>query len=142
MNRKYPFSVTFIPKNAASTVSDSETAETTETADASGKEWVSSLVYEEPKLVVWNDATGTKEVIEQGGKYVMQEGDTIGIYCPKNYFLYNVFPMDFAEGLRAVATVGVIEYNLPSESQDINLEAELMNPQQEFERYNYVITTP
>ena len=119
-----------------------EETEVTQTIELSGEAWVSTLEYEEPKLVVWNDETGTKEVIEQGGKYVMQEGDTIGIYCPKNYFLYNVFPMDFAEGLRAVATVGVIEYNLPSESQDINLEAELMNPQQEFERYNYVITTP
>ena len=139
---EYPFSVTLISENAASTVSDSETAETTQTTEVSGKEWVSSLEYAEPKLVVWNDETGTKEVIELGGKYVMQQGDILGMYCPEDYFLFNVFPIEFAGELAIVSDVVVIEYNLPSESQEINLEVELMNPQQEFVTYNYVITTP
>ena len=135
----YPFSVTFIPENDTATVSDSETTQTTE---ASGKEWVSSLEYEEPKLVVWNDEIGTKEVIEQGGKYIMQQGDTFGMYCPEGYFLYNTFPLDVATGTIVVSNVVVIEFNLPSESQDINLEAEVLNPQDEFVTYSYVITTP
>lgn len=100
------------------------------------------MEYEEPKLVVWNDETGTKEVIEQGGKYIMQQGDTFGMYCPEGYFLYNTFPLDVATGTIVVSNVVVIEFNLPSESQDINLEAEVLNPQDEFVTYSYVITTP
>ena len=137
--KEYELSLTIVPENATSTVSDSEIIQTTE---LSGEAWASTLEYEEPKLVVWNDETGTKEVIELGGKYVMQEGDTIGIYCPIGYGLFNVFPIDVATSTIVVSDVVVIEFNLPSESQEINLEAEILNPQDEFVRYNYVITTP
>lgn len=139
---EYPFSVTFIPENATSTASDSETSQTTQTTELSGEAWVNTLEYDEPKLVVWNDETGTKEVIEQGGKYNMTQGDTLGIYCPEGYFLYNTFPVDCVSVTNIVARVGILEFNLTSESQNINLEAEILNPQNEFTIYDYVITTP
>lgn len=135
--KDYSFIVTLISENAIATA-----AEVSESTEVSGKDWASSLNYEEPKLLVWNDETGTKEVIENGGKYVMQQGDVLGVYHPAEYYVFTVSPVDFTGGLTDFPKVTVMEYQLPSESQDINLEIEVMNPQQEFMTYNYVITTP
>ena len=132
----YPFSVTFIPENATTTVSESETTE------VSGKDWANSLEYDEPKLVAWNDETGTKEVIEQGGKYVMQQGDILGVYYPTGYFVVTALPYDFFEGFTILSKVCIMDYKLPSESQDINLEVEVLNEQSESGTYNFIITTP
>lgn len=131
---EYPFSVTLISENATATVS--------ETTEVSGKDWANSLEYDEPKLVAWNDETGTKEVIEQGEKYVMQQGDILGVYYPTGYFVVTALPYDFFQGFTVLSKVCIMDYKLPSESQDINLEVEVLNEQSESGIYNYVITTP
>lgn len=134
---EYEASVVLVSENATATA-----AEVSESTEVSGKDWANSLEYEEPKLVAWNDATGTKEVIEQGGKYVMKQGDVLGVYHPTEYYVFTVSPVDFAGGLTDFPKVTVMEYQLPSESQDINLEVEVMKGNDEFITFNYVVTTP
>ena len=134
---EYPFSVTLISESAASSV-----AEESESTDMSGKDWASSLNYEEPKLIAWNDETGTREVIENGGQYNMQQGDVLAVYYPTGYFVFNASPVDFSGGLTMLDNFVRMEYILPSESKVINLEVEILNPQDELENFNYVITTP
>lgn len=133
---EYPFSVTLISENATATISESETTE------VSGKDWANSLEYDEPKLVAWNDETGTKEVIEQGGKYVMQQGDILGVYYPTGYFVVTALPYDFFQGFTVLSKVCIMDCKLPSESQDINLEVEVLNEKSESGTYNFIITTP
>ena len=108
----------------------------------SGKDWANSLEYDEPMLVAWNDETGTKEVIEQGEKYVMQQGDILGVYYPTGYFVVTAWPYDFFESFTVLSKVAIMDYNLPSEAQDINLEVEVLNEQSESGIYNYTLTTP
>lgn len=133
---EYPFSVILISENATTTISESETTE------VSGKDWANSLEYDEPKLVAWNDETGTKEVIEQGGKYVMQQDDILGVYYPTGYFVVTALPYDFFQGFTVLSKVCIMDYKLPSEAQDINLEVEVLNEKSESGTYNFIITTP
>ena len=134
---EYELSLIVVSENATAT-----TADVSESTEVSGKDWANSLEYEEPKLVAWNDATGTKEVIEQGGKYVMQQGDILGVYYPTGYFVVTALPYDFFESFTVLSKVCIMDCKLPSESQDINLEVEVLNEQSESGIYNYVITTP
>ena len=133
---EYELSLIIMSENATATVSDSETTE------VSGKDWANSLEYDEPKLVAWNDETGTKEVIEQGGKYVMQQGDILGVYYPTGYFVVTALPYDFFQGFTVLSKVCIMDYKLPSEAQDINLEVEVLNEKSESGTYNFIITTP
>ncbi len=131
---EYPFSFLLISEGAP--ISTAEKV-------LSGKEWAISLEYDEPKLVAWNDKTETREVIDNGGTYVMQEGDILGVYHPEEYYIFNVSSeFDFASALTNIAKVTIIEYQLPSESQDIHLEVEVMDENDEFITFNFVVTTP
>lgn len=54
-----------------------------------GKEWVETFegVVEEPLLVVFNDETNKKAIIEDGEKVKYEEGDTFGVFVPKTTML-------------------------------------------------------
>ena len=54
-----------------------------------GKEWVETFegVIEEPLLVVFNDETNKKAIIEDGEKVKYEEGDTFGVFVPKTTML-------------------------------------------------------
>ena len=134
---EYELGLIIVSENAIAIASEGS-----EITDMSGKDWASSLNYEEPKLIAWNDETGTREIIENSGKYVMQQGDVLAIYYPTGYFVFNASPVDFSGGLTMMGNFVRMEYILPSESKEINLEVVILNPQDELENFNYVITTP
>lgn len=51
-----------------------------------GAEWIESFygIMEEPKVIVFSDETGRKEIIENGDRvYFNPDEDTIGIYLPE-----------------------------------------------------------
>ena len=54
-----------------------------------GKEWVETFegVIEEPLLVVFNDETNKKAIIEDGEEVKYEEGDTFGVFIPKTTML-------------------------------------------------------
>ncbi len=54
----------------------------------SGMEWVQSLGYDEPKMVVWNDTTGLRKELEEGEEYQLAEGDEVAMYVPDTYIFY------------------------------------------------------
>ena len=136
-DEKYELSLTIGAENATSTVSAG-----LESTDMSGKDWASSMNYEEPKLLAWNDETGTKEVIDEGGQYNMSQGDVLAIYCPTGYFVTTGSPIEFVPGYTVINNFFRIEYVLPSESQTVDLEVEVMDPEQEFITLNFTVNTP
>ena len=52
-----------------------------------GENWLSSLDYDEPKLVFFNDETGVNTVVEDGETYQMQPGEQMVVYIPEGYML-------------------------------------------------------
>lgn len=54
-----------------------------------GREWVETFkgVIEEPLLVVFNDETNKKAIIEDGEEVKYEEGDTFGVFVPKTTML-------------------------------------------------------
>lgn len=134
---EYTLGVTLISESATTSVD-----EVSESTDMSGKEWANSLEYEEPKLIAWNDETGTREVIENGGQYNMQHGDVLAVYHPSGYFVSNALPIDFGEELLSLGKCTVILGINLDEYRVVELEVEVMNPEDEFETFNYVVTTP
>lgn len=133
---EYPFSVTLISESAANSTTASEPT-------LSGKEWAATLEYEEPKLIAWNDETGTREVIDNGGSYKMQSGDVLGIYHGEKYVPSSTDPFEFCEGFNAGLTYSMMICNLPEESQTINLGLEFYDKEAEdFFTYYFMITTP
>lgn len=133
----YSFSVTLVSENSTATASEGS-----ESNEMSGKDWASGLSYEEPKLLVWNDEIGTKEIIENGGQYTMNQGDVLAIHCPAEHYVTTGTPIEFAKGVTLGSNFWKLDYVLPSESQEINLEIGVLNPDGEMENLNYVITTP
>ena len=49
-----------------------------------GMEWIETFkgVIDEPKFVVYNDATNRKVIVENGGEVEIFEGDILAIYAP------------------------------------------------------------
>lgn len=136
---EYPFSITLISESAA----DSASASTSEDT-LSGKEWAATLEYDEPKLIVWNDEMGTKEVIDEGGTYQMQEGDVLGLYHGADYRPFTTEPYEFCEEFVMGMNFTIMEgCNLPEESQTINLGVEFHDVEVgDFFTYYFTITTP
>lgn len=122
---------------------DSASASTLEDT-LSGKEWAATLEYDEPKLIVWNDETGTKEVIDNGGEYQMQEGDVLGLYHGADYRPFTTEPYEFCEGFVMGMNFTIMEgCNLPEESQTIDLGIEFSDVETgDFFTYYFIITTP
>ncbi|MBO5337671.1 MAG: hypothetical protein J6A94_11140 [Lachnospiraceae bacterium] len=52
-----------------------------------GKEWVHTFVgiIDEPKLVVFNDETNKKVIVEHQQEFEFGEGDRMAFYMPKGY---------------------------------------------------------
>ena len=118
----YEFNVTLISEGAE----DSASTNTEETL--SGKDWAFTLEFDEPKLIVWNDETGTREVIDEGGTYQMQEGDVLGIYSGDEFLPYvSTEPSEFCTGVNMGSPFSIIEYALQGNAQTIHLEIELYN---------------
>ena len=135
---EYTFSVTLISEGA-----EDNGVETNTEDNLIGKEWAATLEYDEPKLIVWNDETNTKEVIDNGGSYQMQSGDMLGIYHSEKYFPVRTDPIEFCEGFNAGLPYSMMICNLPEESQTINLGLELLDMESEnFVTYYFTITTP
>ena len=134
---EYTFSVTLISESATSSVEDE-----VESADISGKEWAATLEYDEPKLIAWNDETGTREVVENGGQYNMQHGDVLAVYHPENYYVFNVLPIDFGGALVSLPKCAVISDINLDEQRVVELEVEILNPKDELENYRFVVATP
>lgn len=134
---EYPFSITLISESAANSASASEDT-------PSGKEWAATLEYDEPKLIVWNDETGTKEVIDNGGEYQMQEGDMLGLYHGNNYRPFTTEPYEFCEGFVMGMNFTIMEgCSILEESQTIDLGVEFSDLETgDFFTYYFTITTP
>ncbi len=57
-------------------------------SDLSGEEWVETFigVIEEPKVVIYNDETGRKEIVEEGLTVTFNpDKDTFVLYLPEEY---------------------------------------------------------
>ena len=134
---QHTLSVILVSENSTDTASEGS-----ESNEMSGKDWASGLSYEEPKLLVWNDEIGTKEIIENGGQYTMNQGDVLAIHCPAEHYVTTGAPIEFAKGVTLGSNFWKLDYVLPSESQEINLEIGVLNPDGEMENLSYVITTP
>lgn len=94
-------------------------------------------------MIVWNDETGTREVIDNGGSYQVQEGDMLGLYHGTNCQPVSTEPYEFCAGFNAGMTFSIMEYNLPEESQTINLGVEFYDVEAgDFFTYYFTITTP
>ncbi len=62
-------------------------------SDLSGEEWINTFVgiIDEPKVVVYNDETGRKEIIEEGAKVIFNpEVDVLALYLPEGYKYANL----------------------------------------------------
>lgn len=70
-----------------SLVSSGTAITSSETVDASlpGLQWTMKLGLDTPKIVVYNDTTGFKQILDEGATYQMCEGDELAIYLPENY---------------------------------------------------------
>ena len=135
---EYTFSVTLISEGV-----EDKGVETNGEENLIGRDWAATLEYDEPKLIVWNDETNTKEVIDNGGSYQMQSGDMLGIYHSEKYFPVRTDPIEFCEGFNAGLPYSMMICNLPEESQTINLGLELLDMESEnFVTYYFTITTP
>lgn len=61
-------------------------------SDLEGAQWIKTFkdVICEPKVVVFNDATGRKEIVEEGQKVTINpDEDVIAIYLPEGYKFAN-----------------------------------------------------
>lgn len=58
---------------------------TTVDEDIPGFYWAGDLGYDTSKIVVWNDAKGFKQVLDEGATYQLCEGDELAVYLPENY---------------------------------------------------------
>lgn len=132
----YEFNVTLISEGAEGTDDDQT---------LSGKDWAFTLEFDEPKLIVWNDGTGTREVIDEGGEYHMQKGDVIGVYNGDKMIPAGGEPVGFITASNVGGLFSTFEYTLPETSQKINLEIEFINMETfeyEEDTFNCVIITP
>lgn len=51
-----------------------------------GIDWVMSLGYDSPKMVVYNDTTGLRKELEEGEEYQLSEGDVVAMYKPDHWY--------------------------------------------------------
>ena len=119
---------------------DGENEEVTET----GEDWANTLSFEEPKLLVWNDETGTREVIDENGEYTLKEGDKLALYTPENYeFNYAGSPdsYDFVSSLDD-GKVTKVGYKLPNESMKLILYQNILDAEGGERGVDYTIITP
>lgn len=135
----YSFNVILISESVSLSEEKSED-------DISGKEWAFTLEFDEPKLIVWNDETGTKEVVDEGGTYQMQTGDVLGVYSGDKLIPAGGDTYDgFIKGTNAGGMFSIIDYVLPDESRTINLEIGFYNMEKgemEENTFNCIIVTP
>ena len=90
-DQEYDLSVILTSENAVPAAEG-----TVDSKELSGFEWAISLEINEPKLLVWNDETGVKKIIENGERYELQEGDVIAGRKPSDWMIYDFEPHDFA----------------------------------------------
>lgn len=64
-----------------------------------GKEWVETFdgVIEEPLLVIFNDETNEKAIIEDGEEVEFKRGDTLGVFIPKTTMLVDCICFEVKE---------------------------------------------
>lgn len=53
-----------------------------------GEEWIETFhgIIDEPKIVIFNDDTGRKTIVENGDTVVFNKSDTFGLYLPEGCF--------------------------------------------------------
>lgn len=140
--KKYDLSVIITSEEAVSNTSDNSSG-LEKTIEVSGFEWARSLVLEEPKLLVWNDETGLKKVIENGERYEIQEGDVIAGCKPSNHMIYDFEPYDFIEERELVSkNIMIAHYILPSSSKEINFIMVTTDENGVEVNFEYTIITP
>lgn len=137
-NQEYDLSVILTSEN------DVPAAEgTVDSKELSGFEWAISLEIDEPKLLVWNDETGVKKIIENGERYELQEGDVIAGRKPSDWMIYDFEPHDFAGvGELVSKNMMISRYILPDESKEINFIMETTDGNGVDVEFKYIIVTP
>ncbi len=94
----------------------------------SGKEWAESLDFDTVKLLAWNDSLNTKTVIDEGGEYQMQEGDSFALYTPYWAWVPHKYPEEFVDEFTASAAegkIGYFYYKVPQDGNPVNFEIEV-----------------
>lgn len=68
-----------------------------------GIDWVMSLGYDSPKMVVYNDTTGLRKELEEGDEYQLSEGDIVAMYTPDYWYFEstNITEAKIIEGINA-----------------------------------------
>ncbi len=115
-----------------------------EKKEASGKNWANTLSFDEPKLLIWNDETGTREIIDENGEYALEEGDTVAAYTPENYEFDYAGSLDYYTFIGAVneGKVSEVLYMLPEESTECILMHYLIDKDGNEREVKYTIITP
>lgn len=139
----YELSITVVSEQAGESAflpEDGENEEVTET----GEEWANTLSFEEPKLLVWNDETGTREVIDSNGEYTLKDGDGIALYTPEKYEFDFAGASDGCGFLDALyeGQVAKIGYKLPEESMKVVVNHYMLDAEGGEIVASYTIITP
>ena len=115
-----------------------------EEATETGEEWANTLSFEEPKLLVWNDETGTREVIDSNGEYTLKDGDGIALYTPEKYEFDFAGASDGCGFLDALyeGQVAKIGYKLPEESMKVVVNHYMLDADGGEIVASYTIITP
>lgn len=133
----YTFHFTFIYGTE-----ETENTDTNVLSFEDGEQWVMSLNYTEPKLVFWNDAIGTRTVVENGENYQMSDGDVMAVYLPEGCYLSGV-EVDY-ENMNFVSEEGysIIDYSTLEQKATVELELTMVAATGDFIFPVYTITTP
>lgn len=109
-----------------------------------GEEWAKELkFYDIPKLIVWNDENGTKEIIDEEGTYQMQEGDVLAVYHGSDMFPIETDPVVFCEEFTTMqGGMTKLNYFVPEESQEMKVGIVMYTNDYETITYFFNIITP
>ncbi len=91
----------------------------------SGMEWVKSLGYDEPKMVVWNDTTGLRKELEEGEEYQLNTDDIVVMYVPDDYIFDNTNIGQ--ENITKVPNIAFVEFDKYPVNDILNLEMSAMH---------------
>lgn len=78
-----------------------------------GEEWITSIGHDiaEPFIAIWNDADGSKKILENGEKYQLKEGDVFFLYLPSTMYYEMIEPVEALKQVKEIDN-GIISYEL------------------------------
>lgn len=116
---------------------------TTEVVE-SGESWASTLKLKETKLLIWNDVTGKKLVIDENVEYTLQEGEQIAIYYPQGYSCTYLDSNECSSFISVISedvgNLAEIVYELPEKSTKVDINVTIEKDDSQKDSTFYIIT--